>query len=249
MQPVNMKKLSLYLLFISVLLAQCTPKTGETISKAPETPKVEAPKPATFRSTAPAAGPAPRIQMGEAEQFALDNGLQVILVENHKLPRVSYQLFVDVPALTEKEAAGTIQIAGDMLSKGTKTKSKSEIDESIDFIGASLSTNPNGMFGATLKKYNESLLAIMSDVLLNPSFPSAEFDKIKKQYASGLTQEKEDPDALSQNLSSKLIYGANHPYGELPSMVSKPIMTNGSNPISPTSLWLAILPVRKRSLW
>lgn len=215
-----MKKILLFAFLVSILFAQCTPKTGESMTKAPET-KVEtpdiniaAPKVPTFRSTVPPAGPAPRIQMGAAEEFTLANGLKVILVENHKLPRVSYQLFVDVPALTEKDKSGTIEIAGDMLNKGTTAKSKSEIDESIDFIGANLSTNSNGMFGASLKKYNKELLTIMSDVLLNPSFPEEEFEKIKKQYASGLAQSKDDPSALSANLASKVVYGTDHPYGE-----------------------------------
>ncbi len=215
-----MKKIFFYAFLVSILFAQCTPKTGETMTKVPETKietpdvEVEAPKAPTFRSTVPPAGPAPRIQMGAAEEFTLDNGLKVILVENHKLPRVSYQLFVDVPPLAEKEKSGTIEIAGDMINKGTASKSKSEIDESIDFLGASLSTNSNGMFGSTLKKYNEELLVVMSDVLLNPSFPEAEFEKIKKQYASGLAQEKDDPSSLSQNLSDKVVFGLDHPYGE-----------------------------------
>lgn len=213
-----MKKIYLYAFLVAMMFAQCTPKTGDNMTKTPDVKvpntTVEVPKAPTFRSTVPPAGPAPRIQMGAAEEFTLENGLKVILVENHKLPRVSYQLFVDVPALTEKDKSGTIEIAGDMLNKGTSSKSKSEIDESIDFIGASLSTNPNGMFGAALKKYNKELLAIMSDVLLNPSFPDKEFDKLKKQYASGLAQEKDDPSSLSGNLSSKVVYGADHPYGE-----------------------------------
>ena len=174
-----------------LLLTQCTPKTGDkttstttttptTTSPKPEEPKVTEEKPVTFRSMAPAPGPAPRIQMGSYEQFQLDNGLQVILVENHKLPRVSYQLYVDVPPLSEGDKTGTITMAGDMLSKGTSSKSKSEIDETIDFMGASLSTNGSGVSGTSLKKYNTDLLALMSDVLLRPSFPESEFDKMKK---------------------------------------------------------------------
>ncbi|MFK7809223.1 MAG: insulinase family protein [Saprospiraceae bacterium] len=194
-----MKKIFLYAFIMSIMFGQNIPAAFAQ---------------SDFRSSVPEAGPPPRIQMGAAEEFTLDNGLKVILVENHKLPRVSYQLFIDVPPLTEKEKSGTIEIAGDMLSKGTKTRSKSAIDESIDFIGANLNTNSNGMFGAALKKYNKELLSIMSDVLLNPSFPQEEFDKLKKQYASGLAQEKDDPSTLSANLSNKVVYGADHPYGE-----------------------------------
>ncbi len=196
-----------------MLLAQCTPKVADTTTTttpAPTTPQQHEP----FRSTAPKPGPAPRIQMGSYDQFELDNGLQVILVENHKLPRVSYQLFVDVPPFAEKDKTGATSIAGEMLSKGTRSRTKAELDETIDFMGARLSTNPNGMTAASLKKYNKELLELMSDVLMNPVFPEGEFDKIKKQIASGLAQQKEDPNALSANLSQMVVYGQQHPYGE-----------------------------------
>ncbi len=168
-----------------------------------------------FRQHAPEAGPAPKIELGKADKFTLENGLQVIVVENHKLPRVSFQLFVDVPPIEEGEYAGYTDIAGQMLNKGTTTKTKSEIDEAIDFMGASLSTSSSGMFGASLTKHKEGLLRIMSDVLLNPSFPPEEFDKIKKQTLSSLAQDKDDPNAIAANVSQVLRYGKNHPYGEV----------------------------------
>ncbi len=203
--------------FISLLFfTQCTPKLGETVKKdipgSTDMPVVD--KPVTFRSAPPVAGPAPRIKMGKAEQFRLDNGLQVIVVENRKLPRVSYQLFVDAPSIHERSTAGAIQLAGDMLNKGTASKKKSDIDESIDYIGATLRTSASGMYAASLKRHNTALLEVMSDVLLNPSFPQEEFDKLVKQYNSNLAQSKDDPSSLSRNISNQVVYGKNHPYGE-----------------------------------
>ena len=199
-----------------MFFTQCTPKVGETVKKdiPAKTDVLVVDKPITFRSNAPTPGPAPRIQMGKAEQFRLDNGLQVIVVENRKLPRVSYQLFVDAPAIHERSTAGAIELAGEMLNKGTSTKMKSEIDESIDFIGATLRTSASGMYGASLKRHNTALLEVMSDVLLNPSFPQKEFDKLVKQYNSSLVQAKDDPSALSNNISNQVVYGKDHPYGE-----------------------------------
>ncbi len=71
-----------------------------------------------FRSVAPEAGPARTIEIGESETFTLDNGLKVIVVENHKVPRISYQLFIDRDAIVEAEKAGYVQIAGSLLSTG-----------------------------------------------------------------------------------------------------------------------------------
>ena len=168
-----------------------------------------------FRKTAPKAGPAPKIQLGTYEQFELNNGLKVIAVENNKVPRVSFQLFVDVPPLLEGDKAGTASMAGQLLNKGTTSKSKAEIDESIDFIGASLSTSGSGLYAASLTKHKDKLLEVMTDVLYNPSFPEVEFEKLKTQTLSGLASEKDDPNAIAANVADVLRFGKDHPYGEL----------------------------------
>lgn len=168
-----------------------------------------------FRKKAPGAGPAPKIELGDAVKFKLENGLQVILVENHNLPRVSFQVFVDVPPFLEGTQAGYADIAGQLLSSGTTSRSKAEIDEAVDFIGASLNTSSSGVSGTCLTKHQEKLLELMADVLFNPSFPVEEFDKIKKQTLAALAQGKDNPEAIASNVSAALNFGKSHPYGEL----------------------------------
>ncbi len=168
-----------------------------------------------FRAKAPKAGPAPKIELGTYDQFTLDNGLKVIIVENHKIPRVSFQLLVDIPPLKEGEYAGAADMAGQLLSTGTKNKSKAEIDETVDFMGANLSTSAGGVFASSLSKHKESILEIMAEVLLEPTFPQEEFDKLKKQTLSGLQAQKDDPNAIARNVARVLRFGQDHPYGEL----------------------------------
>ncbi len=204
----------------------CTPKTTETTTATDtmadkadmaktEVEKVMKNPAEAWRSTPPTPGPAPKIQIGESQEFVMANGLKVIVVENNKLPRVSYQLFVDAPDLIQGEDAGYIDFAGQLLNKGTTSKSKAEIDEAVDFMGASMSTSASGVFASSLSRHSENLMKILSDVVKNPTFPEAEFDKIKKQTLSGLAQNKESPEAIASNVSSVLRYGKNHPYGEL----------------------------------
>lgn len=168
-----------------------------------------------FRSTPPKAGPAPEIQLGDFQDFTLDNGLQVVLVENHKLPRVSYQLFVDVPAHMEGKYAGTSQMMGQMLRRATSTKTKEQIDEEIDFIGASLSAGGSGAFGATISKYKETLMAMMAEVVLDARFPEEEFAKVKAEAEANLQAALGNPGAIASRLRQRVTYGADHPYGEL----------------------------------
>jgi predicted Zn-dependent peptidase len=168
-----------------------------------------------FRAEPPKAGKARAIEFGAYEEFELDNGLKVIVVENHKLPQVSLQVFVDVPPMLEGEKAGLSEMAGELLSRGTTQRSKAEIDEAVDFLGASLSTSSRGLFASSLTKHLDELLGIVTEVLFQPAFPPEEFDKLKKQTLSALAQAKEDPNAIASNVSDVLCYGSDHPYGDI----------------------------------
>jgi len=167
------------------------------------------------RSKMPAAGPAPKINIEDAKTFELKNGLKVIVVENHKVPVVSYSLSLDIDPIFEGDKAGYISMAGDLMRAGTTTKSKAEIDEAIDFIGAVLSTNPKSIYASSLKKHSNELLDLMADVLYNPVFPQEELDKSVKQMLTGIKADKEDPSSIANNISGALLYGKDHPYGEM----------------------------------
>ena len=167
------------------------------------------------RTRAPEPGPAPVIQVGDYKTFELKNGLKVFLVENHKIPRVSYSLLLDIKPFAEGDSLGYTDLAGQLMGTATATRTKDQIDEEIDFIGASLNTSSGSLSGSALKKHNEKLLEIMSDVLLNPVFNEEELDKVKKQTISALAYNKNDPAAISGVVSDALFYGKDHPYGEV----------------------------------
>ncbi|MEE9430215.1 MAG: pitrilysin family protein, partial [Melioribacteraceae bacterium] len=167
------------------------------------------------RSIQPKPGPAAEIQLGDYESFELANGLKVFVIENHKLPKVTFRLETVRDPIKEGKNAGYISIAGQLLRRGTTTKTKAQIDEAIDFIGASLSTSGRSIYGSSLKKHFPSLMEVISDVVLNSNFKQEELDKIKKQTISNLAAAKEEPNAIASNLRSVLVYGNNHPYGEV----------------------------------
>lgn len=166
------------------------------------------------RSKLPASGPAPEIKIGEAESFSLANGLKVFVVKNTKLPRVSFTLVFDRDPILEGDKAGLSTFIGDMMMGGTKNRTKDQLDQEIDFIGASLSASATSVSASSLKKHQGKVLELMADVLFNPVFPEAELDKLKKQSLTGLATTKDDPQAISSRLSRAVLYGKNHPYGE-----------------------------------
>ena len=132
-------------------------------------------------TTAPKPGDAPEINIGTPESFVLENGLKVFVVENHKLPKVSFQLTIDKDPKLETGHVGLSSMMGDMLGAGTISRSKQKIDEEIDFIGASISTFSSGLYASCLSKHKEKVLEIAADVLLHPAFPAEELEKKKKR--------------------------------------------------------------------
>ena len=167
------------------------------------------------RSTAPTPGPARTPEIGSYESFELKNGLKVFVVEDHKLPRITMSLILDRDPIVEGAKAGYVSIAGDLIGAGTVNRTKSALDEEVDFMGANFGTGSNSIRVGGLSKYTDQLIDILSDVLLNPSFPEEEFDKLKSQMISGLKANADDPDAISGNLRGAALYGLEHPYGEV----------------------------------
>ncbi|MHB8931789.1 MAG: M16 family metallopeptidase, partial [Melioribacteraceae bacterium] len=166
------------------------------------------------RSKRPQPGPAPEVKIGNAESFVLANGLKVFVVENHKLPEVTFSLVVDSDPVIEGKNAGYVSAAGELLRTGTKSRTKDKLDEEIDFLGASLSTSSSSIYASGLSKYAEKIMGIVSDIILNHDFKQEELDKIRKQTLSGLAYQKEDPDAISKRVSDAVMYGKDYPYGE-----------------------------------
>ncbi len=166
------------------------------------------------RSQQPKPGPAPKIQLGTPGEFELKNGLKVLIVENHKLPRVSFNLSIDNPPVVEGDKAGIRGILGSMLGNGTTNMSKDEFNEEIDFLGARMSFGADGGFASSLSKYSERILELMADATKNPLLTQEELSKEVEKAVEGLKTEEKDVGAVAARVSKALAYGVNHPYGE-----------------------------------
>lgn len=166
------------------------------------------------RSERPAAGKAPIINIKNSEVFKLNNGLTVILSEDHRLPRASFQLVMGATPMVESDKSGLNKMMGELVMSGTDSRSKDELDREIDYMGATLNADGNSVYMSCLTKHLDKALTLMSDVAEHPSFPQSEFDRIKKQQESGLLSAKSNPDAMSDNVEKKVLF-PNHPYGNV----------------------------------
>lgn len=166
------------------------------------------------RSIRPQPAPERPIKIGKAKTFTMKNGMTVIVVSNSKLPRVSFRLFMDRKPLNEGDQAGIADMLGGMLTEGTLQRTKAELDEEIDFMGANLSAYAGGASASGLSKYKEKLISLLAEVVREPSWPQESFDKLVNQSKSGIESSKDDPGSISSNLLSTVLYGKEHPYGQ-----------------------------------
>ena len=166
------------------------------------------------RTTMPEAGPAPTINLEEPTRFELKNGLTVMVVENHKLPRVSIQLSIDNPPSLEGEKAGVSSLAAGLLGNGSTNISKDAFNEEVDFLGASLNFGASSAFASSLSKYFPRILELMADAAINPNFTEEEFQKEKEKLLTGLKSQEKDVSAMAGRVQSAIAYGKEHPYGE-----------------------------------
>ncbi|MGJ8659295.1 MAG: M16 family metallopeptidase [Cellulophaga fucicola] len=167
------------------------------------------------RSKMPEAGPLPQINLSEPQRFELKNGLKVLVVENHKLPRVSVQLIIDNPPVAEGNKAGVSSFVSSLLGNGSKTISKDDFNEELDFMGARMSFGSESASASSLSKYFPRIMELMADAAINPNFTQEEFDKEKEKILTSLKADEKNVASIARDVQSALAYGKNHPYGEL----------------------------------
>ncbi len=166
------------------------------------------------RSKQPKPGPAPKITLEKPGEFKLNNGIEVLVVENHKLPRVSISLRIDNKPITEGKKAGVSSILGAMLGNGTTNIPKDEFNDEIDFLGANLGFGSQSAFASSLSKYSDRIIELLADAAINPLLTKEEFEKEKEKLIENLKSQEKSVDAVAGRVGSALSYGKNHPIGE-----------------------------------
>jgi predicted Zn-dependent peptidase len=165
------------------------------------------------RSKQPEPGPAPKINLGQPDEFTLNNGLKVLVVENHKLPRVSASLIIDNKPHAEEKPA-TAALTSSLLGTGTQNMSKDDFNEEIDFLGANINFGSESVYASSLSKFFPRVMELMAEGALRPKFTQEEFESEKNKQIEGLKSINKDVGSIASRVSSALAYGANHPYGE-----------------------------------
>ena len=164
--------------------------------------------------TQPKPGPAPKINIKKPETFSLPNGLKVLVVENHKLPRVSYSLTIDNTPYAEGNKKGVDDLTSSLIGNGSTKTAKDPFNEEIDFLGANINFYSSGASASGLSKHAKRIMELMAEGALMPNFTQDEFDKEKEKLIEGLKTQEKSVTAVASRVERVLAYGRNHPSGE-----------------------------------
>jgi len=155
-----------------------------------------------------------RVKLPRPRETKLDNGLTVLVLEQHKLPTVAFTLWVKTGALADpKGLPGLAKATAEMLREGTTQRTSAQLAADVDGLGASLMASAG--FGADTSTVSASglvesmdrLLELVSDVVLNPTFPADEFAKYQRRQLAQVEQARSQPGFLAQERFQKVLYG------------------------------------------
>jgi zinc protease len=169
------------------------------------------------RSKLPTPGADPEIKFPALQHAKLSNGLKIILAERHSIPDITMDLLLDTGTSADYlTSPGTAQLAMSLLTLGTKKRTAIQIGDELESLGAGVGggaaqDNASVSLGA-LKPSLDSALDIFADVILNPTFPEADFKRLQKQTIAGIQQQKSNPNTIANRIITGLVYGKNHPY-------------------------------------
>jgi zinc protease len=174
--------------------------------------------PALDRATPPPLGAPHELKLPKLQEERLSNGLRILLAERHEIPVVNFWLEVGSGFASDETALpGTARLASSLLTGGSKRRTALEISEELQMLGAQLSSGCNldmaTVYLTTLKATLDDALDIYADVILNPDFPEADFERQRHLQLAAIANEKVTPVQMALRALPPILYGKSHAYG------------------------------------
>jgi predicted Zn-dependent peptidase len=179
----------------------------------------QAGKSAFDRTVIPKAGADPTVKLPTWTRTTLSNGAQLVVIERHNLPLISFTMNF-IGGSNQIEAAdktGVGSLVNSMMSEGTATKTGDQIADALQLLGSSIfygigSEGGSVQFRSLTDKF-EPTLAILADEILHPAFPDAALDRLKQRTLVNLRQARDQTPGIAAVVYPKLLYTTDHPYG------------------------------------
>ncbi|MFI5251038.1 MAG: M16 family metallopeptidase [Bacteroidota bacterium] len=211
--PNSMKKLGI---FTAYLIIGAFVFTSIILGQAPD------------RSKPPELGPTPSLTLPAIQHLKLSNNLAVVLMEKHQVPLVQVELVVKTGSvMNPADKLGLANLTATMMMQGAGSRNALELADAIDFLGARIYTygswHVSGVSLHTPLSKLEDALALFADVALRPTFTSEELERQRKERLTRLGQMHDEPTGISTTAFSQIIFGKDHPYGQMGSGDEKSI--------------------------
>jgi Predicted Zn-dependent peptidases len=170
----------------------------------------------------PELAPPPALDLPPIVTRKLDNGLSLMIVEQHELPVADFVMLVRTGGEADPSRLGGLaSLTADMLDEGTATRSALQIADQTAFLGADLSTS-SGWDRSVVALHTttaqlDSSLALFADVVLRPAFPAVDLTRVRKERLTSLLQLEDYAPAIADRVFDKVVFGDRNPYGHAPS--------------------------------
>ncbi|MCB0197190.1 MAG: insulinase family protein [Anaerolineae bacterium] len=169
------------------------------------------------RTEVPTSLPVTETNFPPFETFTLDNGMEVIFVQQDEVPKLNLQLYVGGgTAAAEADKQGVADFVAELLTKGTENRTAAEIAEEIESVGGSVGSNASlewlTLSVNSLSTDTDLAFDLLQDMTLNPTFPEKELEVVREQTLTFLEQDEVDPDTLANRQFGRIAY-VDHPYG------------------------------------
>lgn len=169
------------------------------------------------RSTPPAMGESPSLNVPSSWSATLDNQMEVYGIEQTELPLVNFSMVIEGGHLLDtKDKNGVANIMSDIMMEGTATKTPEELEEAIELLGASINmyTSRESIVvqGSTLKRNFDKTIALLQEILLEPRWDEEEFGRIVTSVENGIKRSDANPNAIASRVYNKVLYGEDHPF-------------------------------------
>ncbi|HET6565497.1 MAG TPA: pitrilysin family protein, partial [Xanthomonadales bacterium] len=174
--------------------------------------------PTKFDRSEPPLGPAPVLQVPAIQEFELSNGIAVTAIQDDEVPLVNFSLIIPGGAwLDDADQYGAALGVANMLMQGTARRTPAELEEAIGLLGSSISFTADReqlyLSGTSLQRNLDQTLALVQEILLEPRWDEAEFERLKRQAIAMLTAAEADPNAVAAQAFNRVLYGDSNPYG------------------------------------
>ena len=192
--------------------------------QAPTAPPQPSTTQMVLKGRAPVSNEVLKVKLPRPHEADLPNGLHVMVLEDRRLPQVTFTLIIPGAGgyFDPQDKIGLASYTASLMREGTKTRTSPQISEALETmaamltVGSGLSGTTATIFGGSLSESFDKLMDLTADVLLNPSFDPAEWERFKTRTKAGLIQQRTNPGFLASEMFNRVVFGS-HPAGRVSS--------------------------------